>query len=120
MKEIRREALLFPLEVEWEGKHKIMQPLVKGEDKFLWLMKNGIPVFPKTSTEAAQHIWRIFGKDWRKYVTLKREARATAKSQDLLYKLAAQQRDKAWVYIPPNLDGLAYLHAHTLNGDRAR
>jgi hypothetical protein len=69
-------------------------------------------------SSAAQHLYDAVGKDWQKHVARRRDARRRDRAMEVTHAAAAATRDAAWPYVPPNLEGLSFLHAHTIHGDR--
>jgi hypothetical protein len=113
LKEIREDALI--LEVDWEGV-KYFVPVCKEGDFFLDLTgKDGQRAI--TRSQAALHMWEAEGKEWRKRVRMKKDARLKARAHEHLQDAATRERDLPWAFSPPDLEALANLHAHKMHGD---
>lgn len=104
------------ISVPWEGS-TIFLSVSKGMDAFNFIAgKDG--KWACTLSDAAQHVYAAFGKDWPDHASRKKEARKRERAKELEHAVAAGKRDCPWPYSPPDLEGLAFLHSHTLHNDR--
>lgn len=115
LREIRAEALIVELPLMGGGKACL--PVVKGEDKFVFLA-GPEGHLPPTISEAASLIYKSRGKLWRKFFAMTAEAREKWRERKKELRNTRRERDRPWPMFPPDLAGLAALHAHTFHGDK--
>lgn len=115
LKEIRRDALTHV--VPLVGGSTALLAVLKDQDKFA-LLTDGDSNLPSSITELARLVYDAKGKLWKDYFAVKSDARRRLRRRDAWFKREAEERDKEWPIYPPDLEGLARLHAHTFAGDR--
>jgi len=116
LKEIRQDALIIPV-VHASGQ-RIFLSVCKGNDEFHLITGKADGAWATSVSEAAEHLYAAFGKEWRKSTALRPEARRKARALDRAHTKASKDRDKPWPCCMPDLEGLKFLHEHTLHGDR--
>jgi hypothetical protein len=94
--------------------------IVRNKDRFTFLRGRDGQQLATSLSDAAQHVYNAYGKEWRRHVAQKRDSRRRQRADEEQHAFKTSERDRAWPYSPPDLEGLAFMHAHTLHGDRSR
>lgn len=109
LKEIRSKALIINIPLT-DGR-KIFLSVRKGKDAFnSFVGTNGLVA--ASLSDAAEHIYQQAGKNWRKSVVMKKDARRFERQEYSKRAEDVKRRDAPWPFTIPNLEKLESLHCH--------